>query len=231
MKFPANHPIVLGTVTTATGLKCLTRASIPADAIEVRVDALLAEKVPVEKIVAALRAKKHPVLLTLRVPGEGGQVTWNVKFRRELFLLLLPLVEALDVELATARAMQPVIAEALRTGRTLVLSAHAIEKPATPAQIARWAGQFDPQPTTILKVASRIKSWRDLQQLAALLVNHPDWPIAVMGLGPYASQSRAVLTALGSRLAYGYLDKPAAQGQPSAAEVRKMVLAVRDLGT
>jgi 3-dehydroquinate dehydratase-1 len=48
-----------------------------------------------------------------------------------------------------------------------------------------------------------------------------------MGLGPYAAQSRAVLTALGSRLAYGYLDQAAAPGQPSAAEVRKMVLAVR----
>src|SRR5437016_2458980 len=85
------------------------------------------------------------------------------------------------------------------------LPAHAIEKPATPAQIARWVGQFDPLPSTILKIAARIKSWHDLQQLAALLMNHPDWPLAVMGLGPYAGQSRAVLTALGSRLIYGYL--------------------------
>ena len=230
MKFPAAHPIVLGSVTTAAGLKCLSRKSIPADAIEVRVDALLAEKVTVKKIVAALRAKRHPVLLTLRIPPEGGQVTWNVKFRRELFLLLLPLVEAIDVELATARAMQPVIAEALRTGRTLVLSAHAIAKPATAAQFVRWTRQYQPASSTILKIAARIQSWRDLQQLAALLVNHPDWPMAVMGLGPYAAQSRSVLTALGSRLVYGYLDAPAAPGQPSAAEVRKMVLAVRNLG-
>jgi 3-dehydroquinate dehydratase-1 len=61
-------------------------------------------------------------------------------------------------------------------------------------------------------------------------VNHPEWPLAVMGLGPYAAQSRSVLTALGSRLVYGYLDQAAAPGQPSAAEVRKMVLAVRSLG-
>ncbi len=125
--------------------------------------------------------------------------------------------------------MQPVIDEARRTGKTLVLSAHAIKKPATPTQIARWVGQFDPQPTTILKIAAQIKSWRDLQQLAALLVNHPDWPIAVMGLGPYAAQSRSVLTALGSRLVYGYLDQPAAPGQPSAADVHKMVRAVRKM--
>jgi 3-dehydroquinate dehydratase-1 len=167
------------------------------------------------------------VLLTLRIPAEGGQIAWKVAERRALFLRLLPVVEAIDVELATAGAMQPVIDEARSTGKTVVLSAHAIHKPATLAQVDRWVGQFDPLPLTILKIAARIKSWRDLQQLAALLVNHPDWPLAVMGLGPYAGQSRAVLTALGSRLVYGYLDQAAAPGQPSATEVRKMVLAMR----
>jgi len=230
MKFPDNHPLVLGTVTTPSGLSCLTRKTVPADAIEVRVDALLAAKVPVEKIEAALRGKKHPVLLTLRISAEGGQIAWKIKERRELFLLLLPHIEAIDVELAAAKAMQPVIDEARRTGKTVVLSAHAIDKPATSAQVARWVGLFDPLPATILKVAARIKSWRDLQQLAAILVNHPDWSVAVMGLGPYAAQSRSALTALGSRLVYGYLDQAAAPGQPSAAEVRKMVLAVRNLG-
>jgi 3-dehydroquinate dehydratase-1 len=229
MKFPETHPAVLGTVTTLSGLRCLTRKKLPADAVEVRVDALLAEKVPVEKIEAALRTKKHPVLLTLRIQPEGGKIAWKVKERRELFLKLLPYVEAIDVELATARAMQPVIDEARRTGKTVVLSAHAIQKPATPAQVARWVGRFDPVPSTILKIAARIKSWRDLQQLAALLVNHSDWPLAVMGLGPYAAQSRAALVALGSRLVYGYLDQAAAPGQPSAAEVRKMVRLVRNL--
>ena len=230
MKFPDKHPVVLGTVTTARGLRCLAQKGSAADAIEVRVDALLAEKVSVETIEAALRAKKKPVLLTLRIPPEGGQIAWKVKARRELYLRLLPVVEAIDVELATARAMQPVIDQARRTGKTVVLSAHAILKPATQAQFARWTGQYAPLPATILKIAARIKSWRDLQQLAALLVNHPEWHLAVMGLGPYAAQSRSVLTALGSRLVYGYLDKAAAPGQPSAAEVRKMVLAVRNFG-
>ena len=225
MKFPDLHPTVLGTVTTPQGLRSLSRATSPADAIEVRIDALLAQKVSVEEIESALKKRRHPVLLTLRIPAEGGQREWKVAERRELFLRLLPQVEAIDVELATVRAMQPVIDEARRKGKTIVFSAHAIKRPATPAQIARWVGEFDHQSRTILKIASQIKSWRDLQQLAALLVNHPDWSIAAMGLGPYATQSRSVLAALGSCLVYGYLDQSAAPGQPSAAEVRKMVKA------
>ena len=226
MKFPSSHPVVLGTVITAAGLRRLDRASGAADAVEVRVDALLAAKVSVEKIEAALQKRKLPVLLTLRIPAEGGHRAWKVKERRETFLRLLPHVDAIDVEMATVRAMQPVIESARVGGKTVVLSAHAIARPASAAQMAKWIGQFKPEADTILKIAAQIKSWRDLQQLAALLINHSDWPIAAMGLGPHAAQSRAVLTALGSRLVYGYFDQPAAPGQPSVAEVRKMVQAV-----
>ncbi len=229
MKFPDLHPTLLGTITTAAGLHALARAKDAADIAEVRADALLAQNVLPAKMEAALKARKRPVLLTLRIPAEGGRLTSTVAERRALYLQLLPHVEGIDVELATAKAMQPVIDAARHGGKTVVLSAHAIDKPATSAQFARWTKQFDGQPHTILKVASRIVGWRDLQQLAGLLVNHPEWPIAVMGLGPYAAQSRLVLAALGSRLVYGYLDQPAAPGQPSAADVRKMILAVRNL--
>jgi 3-dehydroquinate dehydratase-1 len=227
MKFPAYTPLVVGSVTARPGLRLLVRAAAPADVVEVRVDALLAAKVPLAEIEAALEKRRHPVLLTLRIPAEGGKHPWNLAERRETFLRLLPHVEAIDVELATVAALKPVIEAARRLGKTLVLSAHAIEKPATPAQFARWTAQFQPGEKTILKIATRIGSWRDLQHLAAVLVNHPDWSVAVMGLGPHATQSRSVLAALGSKLVYGYLDQPAAPGQPSATEVRKMVATIR----
>jgi 3-dehydroquinate dehydratase-1 len=225
MKFPAHTPLVVGSVITRAGLRLLARAAAPADVVEVRVDALLAEKTTLAEIEAALERRRHPVLLTLRIPAEGGKWAWKLPERRETFLRLLPHVEAIDLELATAGALKPVIDAARGLGKTLVLSAHAIEKPATPAQFVKWTEQFQPAEKTILKIASRINSWRDLQRLAAVLVNHPDWSVAVMGLGSYAAQSRSVLAALGSKLVYGYLDQPAAPGQPAAAEVEKMVRA------
>jgi len=224
MKFPIAHPAVVGSVTTPAGLKALARAKLSADAVEVRVDALLAQGVAVEKIEAALRARRHPVLLTLRLPAEGGHRPWKVAERRELYLRLLPLVEAIDVEFASLKAMRPVLAQARLLGRTVVLSAHALRLPATPAQFSKWLALHETEPGAILKIASQIKSWRDLQRLAAVLVNHPEREIAVMGVGPHGNQSRAVLAALGSRLVYGYLDRPAAPGQPSAAQVRAMIL-------
>jgi 3-dehydroquinate dehydratase-1 len=229
VKFPDLHPAVIGTVTAPAGLRALSKKSLPCHAVEVRVDALLAKKVTLEEIETALKARQHPVLLTLRIPAEGGHRSWKVTERRALFLQLLPYVDAIDVELATAKAMALVIEQARLLKKTVVLSAHALKKPATITQMAAWVGGFKTQPRTILKVAGQIKSWRDLQQLAAILVNHPEWPVAVMGLGPHAAQSRSVLAALGSRLVYGYLDEAAAPGQPSAAEVHKMVAGVRSL--
>jgi 3-dehydroquinate dehydratase-1 len=213
---------LVGVISTRDGLRQLARVGA-ADVMEVRADALLAAVVPADEIESALRRRTHPVLLTLRVSKEGGKYPWKLPERRSLFLRLLPLVEAIDVELATAAAMAPVVAEAHRQGKCVILSAHAIDKPATPLQFSKWIDQYASAPATILKIASRIESWRDLQQLAAVLVNYPDWQVAVMGIGPQAAQSRHVLAALGSRLVYGYLDVPSAAGQPSAAEVRKMV--------
>jgi len=221
MKFPSAHPAAIGSVTTPAGLKWLARKKIPADAIEIRVDALLAGKVAVDKIEKALRGRRHPVLLTLRIPAEGGRRPWKTAERRDLYLRLLPRAEAVDIELATARVMKPVIAEACRTGKTVILSAHALARPATPAQFAKWLKGCDEK--SILKIAAHIKSWRDLQRLAAVLLDHPGKEIAVMGVGPHGNQSRAVLAALGSRLVYGYLDRPAAPGQPSAALLRRAV--------
>ena len=229
MKFPDSHPVILGSIITREGLRLLAKKTA-ADAVEVRADALLADGATADEIETALRKRKQPVLLTLRIPAEGGHRAWKTTERRALYLRLLPLVDAIDIELASAAALQLVIDVARHMDKTVILSAHAIAKPAPEKQFARWTAQFESRPNTILKIAARIQSWHDLQHLAALLVNHRDWPIAVMGLGPYAAQSRSVLTALGSRLVYGYLDKPAAPGQPSAADIRKMVKSVRSLG-
>ena len=153
-----------------------------------------------EEIEAALRARKHPVLLTLRIPAEGGHRAWKLPERRDLYLRLLPHVEGIDVELATAKKLNAVLVEALNAGKMVVLSAHALGKAAAPPQFARWLAEHGQRSArTILKIAGHIGSWRDLQRLAALLVNHPEKQIAAMGLGPHAAQSRTVLAALGSR--------------------------------
>lgn len=216
---------IVGTVTTTAGLRKLATAKCPADLIEVRVDALMSTGVTIGRIAEALDKRKHPVLLTLRIPAEGGQGTWTPGEREAAFLLLLEHADWIDLELATLPKMQVVADAARRAKKKIILSAHAIEKPASPARFARWERDFvaNARRATVCKIAARVNTLADLHRLAGLLLRRPKVPWALMGLGPHGARSRAVLAGLGSRLAYGYLDQPAAPGQPSVTQLRKLL--------
>jgi 3-dehydroquinate dehydratase-1 len=210
---------IVGTVTTAKGLSLLSRKNPDVDWIEIRVDALLEAYVLPSKILAALKARKNRVLLTLRSPTEGGQYHWTPGVRKALALELLPVCDAIDLELASLRELKPVYQAARHLKKKVVLSTHSIQKPVPVAQLHRWVRQMRCYPAWISKLAVRIETPSQLRDLASILISNPKQTFALMGLGEMAPLSRRVMTALGSRLVYGYLDKPAAPGQPSAKEI------------
>lgn len=216
-------PLVVGTLSTPAGLRRL-RGAEAADLVEVRGDALLQAGATVGQIHDAMAKRQTPVLLTLRTPEEGGARSWENAERIATFLLLMPAADAVDIELASFGKMRRVAAEAEKTGKRLVVSAHAIARPPTPGRLAAWERGFAAlEQAWCCKVAARADTLDDLRRLAALMIAQPRLPWAVMGLGTHAGLSRSVLAGLGSALVYGYLDAPAAPGQPSAKEVAKIV--------
>jgi 3-dehydroquinate dehydratase-1 len=72
----------------------------------------------------------------------------------------------------------------------------------------------------IVKIATYL---RDAKDLVALLILQAGTkvPLATMGMGPLGKVSRLVLAATGSRLNYGYLDKPQVEGQWPALELAR----------
>jgi len=211
----------VGTVTTSRGLKLISRPVKGADLIEVRVDALLASGVDSEKILDALRIRKNAVLLTLRVPEEGGIYPWASEERKALFTALLPDVEAIDVELASVKELDSVLALAKRSKIGVILSAHSIHRPVTPATFKRWTASLIRMKPTIAKIAIHLGTRKDLIPLTKLLLEKPSQRWALMGLGPLGHLSRLILGSIGSALVYGYIDQPAAPGQSSLVELRE----------
>lgn len=202
-------------------MRWLRSSACPASLIEVRVDALLQQGVSSEQLEEALKARRQPVLLTLRIREEGGQYDWRARERRNLFLRLLPHAEAIDLELAAAGRLRSVLTEGRHLKKKIILSAHSIRRSATDRVIQRWCKAFFLHRVQIYKVASRIKTKNDLHRLIRLLTDHPDRRWAVMGVGPQAAASRRLLCELGSRLVYGYLDVAAAPGQPALRDIKK----------
>lgn len=216
-------PVYVGSVITPRGLRLLNRVKLPAQLIEVRVDELLAKGVTVDEIELALLKRAHPVLLTLRTREEGGAYTWRGSKREETFLHLLPFAELIDVELAETKAMRRVLQAAKKTGKSVILSAHSLDQPLSAAKMKALVASFAKHDIDCYKIAARVHDQDDIQQLASLLFHHQDHPWAVMGVGPLAAQTRLIFAVLGSRLAYGYLDSPAAPGQPSVAKLRSLL--------
>lgn len=213
--------LYVGTILTAAGLKYLQSRPAEADWVELRLDAMRRAHVSPAKIRTALQKRKVKVLLTLRAVREGGLYPWKRGERAATLKELLPQVDGVDFELASLTELQPAYRLARKLKKMIVLSGHSIKRRVPPARLREWVKAFEKKPADLYKLAVRVESPDDLFPLAVLLCSKPEHRWAVMGVGPMAAVSRRILTTLGSRLAYGYLDKPAAPGQPSLKALRK----------
>lgn len=220
MKVPwTKSCILIGCVSTHQGLSYLAKTSVPVDLIEIRLDVLRQNHVPIEDIKNALQTRKIPALLTLRTTHEGGEYPWKSRERAMLFRQFLPLVDVVDVELANALLLRPTLRLVRQQRKGLILSAHSIKRKLTPRKMERLLKEFRAYRAQVYKIASLARNRKDLAVLAETLVSNPRTNLALMAIGPLAEVSRVVLPALGSRLVYGYLDVPTAKTQPSAQDL------------
>lgn len=214
--------IQVGTVSTREGLALITRKQPQVDLIELRFDALRANHADALGLArAALEKRQNLVLLTLRTQNEGGAHGWKSTERIRLFEKLLPYADAVDFELANLPLIKSALQLARRLGKKIVLSTHSTKRKITYKRGIEWLEHARHTRAEIYKIATLARTRKDLNVLVKLLVNHPELRLAIMATGPQAKTSRLVLPLLGSRLVYGYLDAPAAKGQPPLREVSK----------
>jgi len=224
LRIPWSKPtLIVGCISTQAGLSLLKLQRTETDLIEVRIDMLLQAKTPLTVITRVLRQRKHPVLLTLRTVDEGGVYSWKASERMDLFKKLIPLADAIDVELHNAEPLRGVLRLARTQGRGVILSAHSLRRKITLGRGQRWLEQFSHFRADIYKMATLCRNREDLKVLIRLVMDHPKKRLAVMGTGPMSGISRMVLPALGSRLVYGYLDEPTAPNQPSVQVLRDLL--------
>lgn len=229
-------PLVVGTVAPA-GLAALASAAPDAriaDVIEARIDLSLGEADPIAPpppspsaatlrgIFAGCRALEEtgtPVLATIRMVADGGR--WNEDAPR------LPLFEAalgegrcswVDVEVESAIAAE-VVERARRLGRRVIVSHHDFSGTPTADEldaVVTRAQAFHPD---VVKVATRVDDLEGHDRLLELLRRHRGDALAVIGMGAIGRPLRTYLAAVGSRLAYGFVDAVAAPGQVHVREL------------
>jgi 3-dehydroquinate dehydratase I len=204
-------PRVIGTLSSLA-----PKLQLAGDIVEVRLDKMVRPSDWLKRC-AALQSGGKPVLLTVRLRAEGGDWETDDEKRLEIYKQGLQELAAVDVELSSVIS-RAVAREAARLKKASVISFHDFKK--TPplrelCAIIEKAHAIG----SIAKVSTMIKRASDVDVLRSLLRRRWDKPLCVIGMGRAWSKTRVEFATLGSCLTYGYIDKPAAPGQISAAEL------------
>jgi 3-dehydroquinate dehydratase-1 len=119
----------------------------------------------------------------------------------------------------------PGVTAAARAGaRTTIVSHHDFARTPPLEQLVRVADACRAAGGDIAKVATLVHDEGDRDTLLALLARQPE-ATCVIGMGDAVPDLRVTLPAHGSLLAYGYLERPTAPGQISAAEMDRRLRA------
>src|SRR5580765_5821841 len=219
----AGHSLVIGEIPRVIGTLSIIPEKLPtsgseiaSDIVECRIDLLPANSDWLNccQVIEALGV---PVILTIRHQAEGGKWARSEPDRLALYTQGLNHVSGVDVELNSEIAGQ-VCEAASKAGKACIVSFHDFER-TPPLDELRSIASRARNVASIVKVSTMAKSEKDIEALRTLLLDNSSGPLCVIAMGPLGTQTRVSFPTLGSCITYGFLDKPVAPGQLSAAEL------------
>jgi 3-dehydroquinate dehydratase I len=210
---------LVGVIATPAALTKALRLRVPPDFFELRLDGLRSCLGKTARAIPRLRA---PLIITARHPAEGGLNQLDAHARRDLLLRYLPSASFVDIELRSAPELKRVIEQARAHGLGLILSCHHLHDTRPPNELHRLTKTAAALGADICKIVTRTDTPDQLNRLISFFEDRSRAiPIAAMGLGKLAAESRRRLAALGSALNYASLGIANAEGQLSLSQLRR----------
>ena len=193
-------------------------AGLGPDLLEVRIDLMDAN--PEEEIPSIRSAGKRPIILTNRSTAEGGRFRGDPGEWWDILRPLLRFGDLVDVEMP----FSTFATEIRRQGKKIIASYHTDTMPSvgvlsrTALELRRYGD--------IPKIVVRPGNEHDLLTLLAFTLE-AEKPICTGVLGEAYRYARVILPFFGSELAYTHAGTPAAQGQFSLEDFRKIQALLR----
>lgn len=189
-----------------------------ADLLELRIDLL---DVDARTALQELKKLDLPVIITNRMKQEGGAWEGSEAERIQRLLSLLPLADAVDIELC-AEDRDAVVKKAKSMGKTVIISTHDFQR--TPGYeimmgVVREAFEAG---ADIAKLAVMPHSFEDVLRLLEVTL-HSKYAVCTIAMGDFGRHSRVVAPVYGSVMTYGYVDTPTAPGQLRVDELKDML--------
>lgn len=200
-------------------LDCAKKAKkLGADILEVRIDLL---DMDVCTAILELKALDLPVIITNRMKQEGGEWDGSEDERIRTLLSLLPLADAVDIELC-AKERDAVVKKARTEGKTVIISTHDFRNTPEPDVMAGIINESFEAGADIAKLAVMPQTLPDVLHLLEVTL-HFGGKVCTIAMGNIGRHSRVVAPIYGSVMTYGYVDKPTAPGQLRVDELKSIL--------
>ncbi len=208
---------LIGTLHEKSGWLRIGGLAGVLDAVEVRVDSL--PKPPGCEDIARLPL---PAIVTVRDRAEGGALDLSGQERSGLYLELLPVSAAIDLEIKNLKPLAAVVAKAHDLKKPVIASFHDFTGTPTVKFLKKLASQARAAGADCVKIAATPRSPAELGILLSALEEIGP-PVAIMGMGPLGKISRLALARCGSCLNYSWVGRPQVPGQWAARDFRKVL--------
>jgi 3-dehydroquinate dehydratase-1 len=206
-------PKIVGVIFSRADLERALRMRKPPNLFELRLDRL---------VNASIGPLPAPLIITARDPREGGAHNLSVARRRALLLEFLPRATYVDVELRSARALQPVLRSASEKNVAMIISFHDLQATPSASRLDEIASEARSLGAAIVKIATRTDTPAQFDRLLDFWERQrPMQNVVAMGIGKLGRASRIELARRGNLLNYVHLGSPAAAGQLSIQELRR----------
>lgn len=194
-----------------------------ADILEIRLDLLgIKDTRSALELITALKAEVNlPCIATNRLQTDGGKWEGSEEERIQLLLDALPVVDAVDVELAVAIVpKKKLIARAHELGKKVIISHHDFTSTPSMEEVRNILGMAWRCGGDIAKFAAKANSPEDTINLLQLTYEATR-PVCMIAMGDLGKHTRVIAPFYGSVLTYGTVGEAVAPGQLSIAELRR----------
>jgi len=200
-------PRTVAIVDQPLDLKVIRRLkTIGADMLEMRVDCF---KDGIDEVCGYIEKVKRyvdmPIIGTIR---ENGKTKGR---RLEFFAKVIPLVDAIDIEVGADIALR---IRTLAGGKTIIVSEHDFSRTPTSKQLSAIASRAAKLGGHIVKIAAMARRPDDVIRLFNFIRSSP-MPIVAFSMGEIGAVSRVLSMLYGSLYSYGYVTCANAPGQLS----------------
>jgi 3-dehydroquinate dehydratase-1 len=216
------RPQIVGVIFSRADLRRALRMRKPPDLFELRLDGLAG---CIDEVKSAVARLGPSLIITARHPREGGAHRLSAPQRRALLLEFLACAQFVDIELRSADLFLPILrATRRRQPVREIISFHDFERTPSASQLGKVIAAACSLGTDIVKIAVRTDTAAQLDTLLDFFDRHRRrMKLVAMGIGKLGRLSRVELARRGCLLNYAHLGTPAAPGQLSVEEVRRVL--------